>query len=380
MSEDKKSARRSASGSSERRHAGVKPEELAHVMPDEAVQRPQSFQRPTMPDMPLANRELSFLAFDERVLELASDPQVPLLERMRFLCISSSNLDEFFEVRVAGIKQKILGGVEGGGIDGLSPMQELSMITTSVQALVKRQYEVLNDILLPELADEGLYFLPRTKWNEATRAWVRNYFQNEIAPVLSPLGLDPAHPFPRLTNKSLTFMIDLRGVDAFGRDSGYALVRAPRSLPRVIALPPSISGKPHAFVFLSSIVHAEIAQLFSGMEPLGVYQFKVTRNSELYVQDEEVAKLEVASNCPNRVIKFLQKQFRLDDGDVYRVNGPVNLNRLISIPDSIDRPDLKFEPFTPAVPTTVRSVRRHPILTCWRSSKPCIARAIEVLS
>jgi polyphosphate kinase len=373
MSEDKKSARRSASGSSERRHAGVKPEELAHVMPDEAVQRPQSFQRPTMPDMPLANRELSFLAFDERVLELASDPQVPLLERMRFLCISSSNLDEFFEVRVAGIKQKILGGVEGGGIDGLSPMQELSMITTSVQALVKRQYEVLNDILLPELADEGLYFLPRTKWNEATRAWVRNYFQNEIAPVLSPLGLDPAHPFPRLTNKSLTFMIDLRGVDAFGRDSGYALVRAPRSLPRVIALPPSISGKPHAFVFLSSIVHAEIAQLFSGMEPLGVYQFKVTRNSELYVQDEEVAnirraleselmqrnfgdvvRLEVASNCPNRVIKFLQKQFRLDDGDVYRVNGPVNLNRLISIPDSIDRPDLKFEPFSPAVPTTVQ--------------------------
>lgn len=330
---------------------------------------PETFKRPEMTDLPLGNRESSFLAFDERVLEMASDKRIPLLERMRFLCISSSNLDEFFEVRVAGIKQKIIGGMEGAGIDGLSPMQELSMITLRAHALVKRQYEIFNDELLPELADEGLHFLPRADWNEATRAWVRNYFQNEIAPVLSPLGLDPAHPFPRLTNKSLTFMIDLRGVDAFGRDSGYALVRAPRSLPRVIALPSSVTEKPHAFVFLSSIVHAEIARLFSGMEPLGVYQFKITRNSELYVQDEEVAnlrraleselmhrnfgdvvRLEVASNCPNRVVKYLQRQFKLDDGDVYRVDGPVNLNRLISLPDSIDRPDLKFKSFTPVIP------------------------------
>ncbi len=372
MSEEKKPGRRSASDAHNRRHDKSKAETPVGSPPADRMLRPQTFQRPTTRDLLLANRETSFLAFDERVLELASDPRVPLLERMRFLCISSSNLDEFFEVRVAGIKQKILGGVEGGGIDGLSPMQELSMIRRRTHALVKRQYQVLNDLLLPELANEGLHFLPRTQWNDETRVWVRDYFQNEIAPVLSPLGLDPAHPFPRLTNKSLTFMIDLRGVDAFGRDSGYALVRAPRSLPRVIAVPSSISGKPHAFVFLSSILHAEIAQLFSGMEPLGVYQFKITRNSELYVQDEEVAnirraleselmqrnfgdvvRLEVASNCPNRVIKFLQKQFRLDDGDVYRVDGPVNLNRLISIPDSIDRPDLKFEPFVPAVPNTV---------------------------
>ncbi len=331
---------------------------------------PETFSRPDLRNVPLCNRESSFLAFDERVLELATDESVPLLERLRFLCISSSNLDEFFEVRVAGTKQKILGGVEGAGIDGLSPTQELALVTTRAHALVKRQYQVLNDHLIPALADEGIRFLVRSEWSQSVREWVADYFKNEIAPILSPLGLDPAHPFPRLTNKSLTFIIDLRGVDAFGRDSGYALVRAPRSLPRVIPLPQSVSGNPHGFVFLSSIIHAEIAQLFSGMEPLGVYQFKVTRNSELYVQEEEVAnlrraleselmhrnfgqvvRLEVASGCPPRVLKYLQRQFRLDDGDVYRVDGPVNLNRLFAIPDSIDRPDLKFEAFSPMVST-----------------------------
>lgn len=331
-------------------------------------QRPEKFRRPELRHIPLANRESSFLAFDERVLELALDEQIPLLERLRFLCISSSNLDEFFEVRVAGTKQKIMGGVEGAGIDGLSPMQELALVTTRAHALVKRQYQVLNDTLLPALAEQEIQFLPRAEWTDSIRDWVRTYFRNEIAPVLSPLGLDPAHPFPRLTNKSLTFIIDLRGVDAFGRDSGYALVRAPRSLPRVITLPKSVSGIRHGFVLLSSIVHAEIARLFSGMEPLGVYQFKITRNSELYVQEEEVAnlrraleselmqrnfgdvvRLEVAADCPPRVIKYLQRQFRLDDGDVYRVNGPVNLHRLISVSDAIDRPDLKFDAFTPVI-------------------------------
>lgn len=337
-------------------------------------QRPEVFRRSELRQFPLGNRESSYLAFDERVLELATDREVPLLERLRFLCISSSNLDEFFEVRVAGTKQKIQGGVESAGIDGLSPMQELALVTTRAHALVKRQYQVLNDDLLPALAEEGIHFLMRSEWTDAIRDWVRHYFQHEIAPVLSPLGLDPAHPFPRLTNKSLTFFIDLRGVDAFGRDSGFALVRAPRSLPRVISLPQSISGKPHGFVFLSSIIHAEIARLFSGMEPLGVYQFKVTRNSELYVQEEEVAnlrraleselmqrnfgdvvRLEVAANCPPRIIKYLQRQFRLQDGDVYRVDGPVNLNRLISIPDAIDRPELKFASFTPALSPYLQS-------------------------
>ena len=332
-----------------------------------ARQRPETFRRPAPGTTPLANRELSFLSFDERVLALADDPRVPLLERLRFLCISSSNLDEFYEVRVAGIKQKILGGVESAGVDGLSPAQELAKVTKRAHEFVGRQYALLNGTLIPALAAEGIRFLRRDDWDEPVRRWVEDYFRSDILPVLSPLGLDPAHPFPRLTNKSLTFIIDLRGVDAFGRDSGFALVRAPRSLPRVIPVPESVAGVPHGFVFLSSIVHERIAELFNGLEPLGVYQFKVTRNSELYVQEEEVAnlrralesellqrsfgsavRLEVASNCPARIVKLLQRQFDLGEVDTFRVDGPVNLNRLMAIPDAIDRPDLKFEAFRPA--------------------------------
>ncbi len=316
----------------------------------------------------LVNRELSFLAFNERVLALADDDSIPLLERLRYLCISSSNLDEFFEVRVAGIKQKIQGGVEGAGIDGYSPQQELNAINDAAHEFVHLQYLLFNDVLLPALAEEKIFFFARGDWSEQIKAWVKEYFSNEIAPVLSPLGLDPAHPFPRLTNKSLNFIVDLQGVDAFGRESGFALVRAPRSLPRVIRVPEEICGYENGFVFLSSIMHSQMASLFSGMEPLGVYQFKVTRNSELYVSEEEVAnlrralqsellqrnfgqavRLEVAANCPARIVRYLQRQFSLSDSDVYRSNGPVNLNRLVAIPDAIDRPDLKFPAFSPGI-------------------------------
>jgi len=319
----------------------------------------------------LCNRELSFLAFNERVLALADDPTIPLLERLRYLCISSSNLDEFFEVRVAGIKQKIMGGVEAAGIDGYSPQQELNAITTMAHEFVVKQYQLLNEVLLPSLSSQGILCLARSDWSDAVKEWVKDYFADEIAPVLSPLGLDPAHPFPRLTNKSLNFIVDLQGVDAFGRESGFALVRAPRSLPRVIRVPPEICSCEHGFVFLSSIMHAQMGSLFSGMEPKGVYQFKVTRNSELYVSEEEVAnlrralqsellqrnfgqavRLEVAANCPTRIVRYLQRQFSLSDNDVYRVDGPVNLNRLVAIPDQIDRPDLKFPAFAPSIAPT----------------------------
>ncbi len=327
---------------------------------------PEQWSRSSYRSLPLANRELSFLKFDERVLELACDGKVPLLERLRFLCISSSNLDEFFEIRVAGLKQKILGGIEGAGIDGLSPQQEMASINQAAHSLVERQYQLLNDVLIPELAAEEIRFFNRLGWTPEVSAWVKEFFNNEIAPVLSPLGLDPAHPFPRLTNKSLNFIIDLRGVDAFGRDSGFALVRAPRSLPRVVRVPSEICGVRDGFVFLSSIVHSQIGSLFQGMNPVGVYQFKVTRNSDLYVSEEEVnnlrraleselvqrnfgqaVRLEVAANCPNRIIRYLQRQFQLEQDEVYRVDGPVNLNRLFGIPDQIDRPDLKFPSFSP---------------------------------
>ncbi len=315
---------------------------------------------------PLSNREISFLRFNERVLELANDPSVPLLERLRFLCISTSNLDEFFEIRVAGLRQKIDGGIEYAGIDGLSPLQELQAINLAVNKFVDRQYASFNKVLLPELEAQNIRFYERKSWDKNILTWVESLFETSIAPVLSPLGLDPAHPFPELTNKSLTFMVDLKGTDAFGRDSGFALVRAPRSLPRVIAVPEEICGCPHGFVFLSSIIHDQMAQLFPGLKPMGVYQFKVTRNSELYVSDEEVAnlrralqaelvqrnfgqvvRLEVDSSCPSKIVKFLQRQFKLDDDAIFHVDGPVNLNRLVSLPDDIDRPDLKYPHFVP---------------------------------
>lgn len=322
-----------------------------------------------LPPTSLLNRELSFLAFNQRVLALAEDESIPLLERLRFLCISSNNLDEFFEVRVGGLKQKIEGGVEGAGVDGLSPLQELTRITATVRILVKRQYELLNTVLMPALAAEDIKFFRRSEWDENISNWVKQYFDNEIAPVLTPLGLDPAHPFPRLTNKSLNFIVDLDGVDAFGRASGYAILRAPRSLPRVIPIPKKVCGAEYGFVFLSSIVHSQMAFMFSGMDSAGVYQFKVTRNSDLYVSEEDVAnlrraieeellqrnfgsavRLEVSENCPSRIVKFLLRQFRLEEADLYRVNGPVNLNRLFTIPDQIDKPQLKFPNFTPGAP------------------------------
>ncbi len=338
------------------------------VESEEAPNNANNLKLSAAQDIHLANRELSFIAFNKRVLALANDESVPLLERLRFLCISSSNLDEFFEIRVAGIKQKIAGGIDAAGQDGLSPQQELSAITLSAHSLVESQYELLNNTLLPALAEQDIQFFSRQTWDEEMSGWVKDYFDNYIAPVLSPLGLDPAHPFPRLTNKSLNFIVDLQGVDAFGRDSGYALVRAPRSLPRVIPVPKEICSSEHGYVFLSSIIHSQMSSMFNGMDPVGVYQFKVTRNSDLYVSDEEVAnlrralesellqrnfgqavRLEVAANSPPRIIKYLQKQFKLTDIDVYRVDGPVNLNRLVDIPDEIDRPDLKYSAFTPSI-------------------------------
>lgn len=354
-----------------------KPQQMEQALPTIAPYPEPEFITPEL-DMPdisgletdslFANRELSFLAFNERVLALAEDPKVPLLEQLRYLCITSSNLDEFFEVRVAGVKQQLAGSVTSVGPDGLSPQQQLNRISESAHALVKRQYDLFNDKLLPALAEQGIVFLRRGDWDSRVSDWVSDFFEDDILPVLSPLALDPAHPFPNLTNKSLNFIISLEGADAFGRNISYALLRAPRSLPRVIPVPEDVCGYPHGFVFLSSIVHAEMASLFPGMKPTGVFQFRVTRNSDLYVSDEESAnlrgaleeellyrnygqavRLEVADNCPSKPTRFLLEQFNLTEDDLFRVNGVVNLNRLFSIPDMIDRPDLKFPSFTPYV-------------------------------
>jgi len=317
------------------------------------------------------NRELSQLAFNRRVLAQAEDPQTPLLERLRFLCIVSSNLDEFFEIRVAGLKEQIkYGGIPGP--DGLGAREAFRAVSQAAHALIERQYRLLNETILPALAREDVRFLRRTHWNEVQKQWVSEYFFNHVMPVLTPIGLDPAHPFPRVLNKSLNFAVELEGKDAFGRSSGTAVVQAPRVLPRVIRMPREIAGCEHGFVFLSSILHAHVGELFAGMQVKGCYQFRVTRNSDLFVDEEEITnlrealqgelphrqfgdavRLEVADSCSPEMASFLLSQFRLGQEDLYQVNGLVNLVRLMQVPDWVDRPDLKFPPFVPGLPATL---------------------------
>ncbi len=314
------------------------------------------------------NRELSLLQFNSRVLEQASDASNPLLERLKFLCIVSSNMDEFFEVRVAALKEQIKYDAPVTGPEGLTPQQAFALISEQAHRLVDRQYLLFNDVLLPALADENIRFVRRTHWSEAQSAWIKNFFHRELEPVLTPIGLDPAHPFPRILNKSLNFIVDLEGKDAFGRNSGTAVVQAPRSLPRVIRLPREVAEGENDFVFLSSILHAHVGELFAGMQVRGCYQFRVTRNSDLFVDEEEITnlrialqgelphrnygdavRLEVADNCSNEMADFLLEQFGLTHNDLYRVHGPVNLVRLMQVPDWVARPDLKFKPFTPGL-------------------------------
>jgi polyphosphate kinase len=316
------------------------------------------------------NRELSLLEFNRRVLSQALDENTPLLERLRFLCISSTNMDEFFEIRVAGVKQKAeLGSVQADP-DNMAPQEVLNAISENAHVLVDEQYHTLNDVLIPELEKEQIRFIRRTQWTSAQETWVHDYFENDLLPVLSPLGLDPAHPFPRILNKSLCFIVSLKGKDAFGRSGGFAVVQAPRSLPRIIQLPAKEKGNgPYDFVFLSSVIHAHVDALFPGMKVTGCYQFRVTRNSDLFVDEEEiddllravegelasrrygaVVRLETADNCPDDLVHFLLSQFNLKHEDHYRANGPVNLNRLAAVCDIVDRPDLKYPPFTPSLP------------------------------
>ncbi len=319
------------------------------------------------------NRELGQLEFNRRVFAQAQDERVPLLERLRYLCIVSSNLDEFFEIRVAGLKEQIrLGGLTTNP-DGMTARQAFKKVSEETHALIEQQYLLFNKSLVPALAAEGVCFLRRTHWNEAQQAWVKDYFFREVMPLLTPIGLDPAHPFPRVLNKSLNFAVELQGKDAFGRNQARAIVQAPRVLPRTILMPAELSGCEHGFVFLSSILHAHVGELFSGMEVLGCYQFRVTRNSDLFVDEEEIknlrlslqgelpqrhfgdaVRLEIADNCSPQIAETLLREFSLGEDDLYRVHGPVNLVRLMGIPDMVARDDLKFSPFVPGVPNVIR--------------------------
>ena len=331
------------------------------------------------------NRELGLLAFNRRVLSQAKNPNTPLLERLRFLCIVSSNLDEFFEIRVAGLKEQIRLNSVSLTTDGMSAREIFNLVGAEAHAMVEEQYALFNEDILPQLAAEDIRFLRRVDWTDAQREWISAYFFREVIPVLTPIGLDPSHPFPRGLNKSLNFAVELDGKDAFGRSSGAAIVQAPRVLPRVIRLPRELCDCEYSFVFLSSILHGFVGELFAGMNVLGCYQFRVTRNSDLFVDEEEVknlrtkiqgelpqrhfgdgVRLEVADNCSEVMSEFLLSQFGLNESDLYRVPGPVNLVRLMQVPDWVLRDDLKFKPFRPGIPKSLQ--KTHSIFDSMRAS------------
>ncbi len=321
------------------------------------------------------NRELSLLEFHRRVLAQAQDPSVPLLERLRFMCISCTNLDEFFEIRVAGLKQRIEIGAPAQGPEKRPAQEVFDELRVGVVSMVKQQYKLLNDQLFPQLADAGVRFLHSNNWTKQQREWLDVYFNEQVAPVLTPLTFDPSRPFPRVLNKSLNFIVRLHGKDAFGRRRHRGMVQAPRSLPRIIRLPDNIS-KPgeHNFVFLSSIIRVNVDSLFPGLEVDGCYEFRVTRNSNLYVDDEEVSdlvralegqleasrygatvRIEIGYKCPDDLREFLLNHFELGESDCYMVDGPVNLNRLATVCGLGDRPELLYPPFSQGLPVELRS-------------------------
>ena len=307
------------------------------------------------------DRELSQLTFNRRVLAQAEDAGIPLLERLRYLCIVSNNLDEFFEVRVASLL------ASGNASDNPALAATLERVSTECHELVRRQYQVLNEEVLPQLADAGIHLLRHADRNDAQRAWVKDYFDREVRPLLTPIALDPSHPFPQVINKSLNFIVSLTGKDAFGRGTAITIVKAPRVLPRVIELPKSLGRADGVSVcLLSSVIHAHIEDLFPGREIIAFSQFRVTRDSDLWVDEEEVknlrqalkgelqgrqfgrsVRLEVADTCPPELSNFLLDQFELDESRLYAVDGPVNMVRLNELLTLVNRPALRFSPFIP---------------------------------
>ncbi|MEC5206475.1 MAG: polyphosphate kinase 1 [Vogesella sp.] len=324
----------------------------------------------TTPHDNLLNRELGLIEFNRRVMAQAEEERLPILERLKFLCIVSSNMDEFYEVRVAWLKEAAQITPDRILADGSTPAEALAKVSAAAHELVREQYRLLREEIFPALRDENILFLRRNEWDAAQKAWISDYFFRELMPILTPIGLDPSHPFPRLLNKSLNFIVELEGTDAFGRESGIAIVQAPRILPRVIKLPAELAPDgADTFVFLSSILHSHVQELFPGMLVKGCYQFRVTRDSDLSVDDEDVknlrtalqgelrqrqygdaVRLEIADTCPAHMEEFLLTTFGLQKPDVFRVDGPVNLVRLMQVPDFIERPETKFAPFQATLP------------------------------
>lgn len=320
------------------------------------------------------NREFTALAFNERVLQLACDERVPLLERMRYLCICSGNLDEFFEIRVAGLKEKIAISSLKPSIDGLQADEILTQLSDRTHKLIDKLYTLFNQQLLPAMKKENIHFYNESDWTEDIQLWAKHYFKNEILPIVSPIALDLAHPLPRLFNKSLNFIVSLSGKDAFDRNINYAVVHAPRSLPRLIPLPTELRGQGNHFVYLASIIQNHIHRFFPGMEIRGCYAFRLTRNSDLSLQDEEeedlaaavqrelfsrhyghVVRLEIDKSCPKEITDFLLQKYHLNQEDAYYCDGPVNIQRYLSAINSILRADLNYPQFIPQFPNLNKS-------------------------
>ena len=313
---------------------------------------------------PLLDRDASILDFNHRVLHWAERPDVPLLERLRYLCIVSSNLDEFFEVRAEPHLTAWRAGSEADG---------MRRLMAAAHGLVNRQYDIYNDVLLPAMAAKRLRIVSHLDRNEAQRKWVREHFLREVKPLLVPVALDPAHPFPQVANKSLNFIVQLKGKDAFGRSNEIAIVKVPRVLPRVLRLPERVSAGETLFVMLSSVVRAHLPDLFPGREVGDFSHFRVTRDSDLSVDEQEVKnlrtalrkelhqrhyglamRLEVSSACSPELSDFLLRQFRLPAEALFKVQGPVNLVRLQQLISLVDAPELLFAPYSASYPVQLK--------------------------
>lgn len=315
------------------------------------------------------NRELSLLEFNRRILYQSRDTSLPLMERLKFLCIFSTNQDEFFEVRVGGLAEMLEFGSSTLPPDGLSLADNLKAISEITHQLVEEQYNIFNNDILPKLSQHGIHIVRREDWNDEKITYLNDYFETEVLPLLSPIGLDPAHPFPRIMNKSLNFIVALDGKDAFGRNSGRAIVQVPRSLPSLIELPAAISSNGRNFVFMSSIIHYFMNEIFVGMKVLNCYQFRLTRDSDIFLDEEETddllraiqgelihrqygdeVRLELTGTCSQDMEDFLLQRCEIDRSALYRVDGPVNLNRLSALFDLIDDSALYFRPFVQSMP------------------------------
>ena len=321
-------------------------------------------------DQRYLNRELSLLKFNRRVLEQAQDKQVPLLERLKFLTIVSSNMDEFFEVRVGAVKQKLEHNPDEIGIDGRSTRQLMLTISEQAHALIQEQYKTFNNDLLPALAEENIELRQISLLSEKETDWLKNYFTEQVLPILSPIAVDQARPFPMLLNKALNFIVRIEGKDAFKRKTNLAIIPVPRSLPRVVRVPSEDSKD--VFITLASIIRLFKEKIFPGIEVEGCFSFRVTRNSDLYLNDEEVndllravkvklanrhygeaVRLETSENCPKDIKEYLLDKLKLNESEIFPVAGPINMHRLMHLYEQCDHPELKYPEYISRMPNAL---------------------------